>query len=300
MRWPPPETWPHRELSRQVYAPPHRWHVQEAGTGETLILLHGAAASAHSFRDLLPKLARDHRVVALDLPGHGFTRLGARHRSGLRPMSDDLARLCEDQGWHPRAVIGHSAGGAIALRLAHILPETPHVIGLNPALSNFDGMAGVLFPALAKLLAMSPFTAAFFAQSIGWPEPVRQIIRGTGSILPPAGIELYRKLVANREHVDGTLLMMAQWSLENFDRNLSSFGVPCDFMTGAKDRAVPPNTTDRAAARLPLARVTQIADLGHLMHEEDPDRIADLILARLANPPSKTKAADPVAAFSSD
>ena len=50
-----------------------RWHVQMMGTGPQVLLLHGAGAATHSWRDVAPLLARDFTVIAPDLPGHGFT-----------------------------------------------------------------------------------------------------------------------------------------------------------------------------------------------------------------------------------
>ena len=57
MRWPPPPDWPLQAHSRQVFCAPHRWHVQDIGEGEIVLLLHGAGGSTHSFRDLIPLLA---------------------------------------------------------------------------------------------------------------------------------------------------------------------------------------------------------------------------------------------------
>jgi pimeloyl-ACP methyl ester carboxylesterase len=70
--------WPNRGSSQFVRAAGLRWHVQVMGSGPTLLLLHGSGAATHSWRDLAPILARDFRVIAPDLPGHGFTETPAR------------------------------------------------------------------------------------------------------------------------------------------------------------------------------------------------------------------------------
>ena len=65
MRWPEDaDGWPLRQYSRHVLSRPHRWHVQEAGEGETLLLIHGAGGATQSWRDLFPRLAEAHHVVA--------------------------------------------------------------------------------------------------------------------------------------------------------------------------------------------------------------------------------------------
>ena len=242
-----------------------------------LLLLHGAGASTHSWRTLIPDLARDHRVVALDLPGQGFTAMGARGRSGLDHMTNDIAALIAAEGWQPRAIIGHSAGAALALRLARDLPETPRVIGINAALSPFDGLAGWLFPALAKMLALNPLTALAFTAGGNRQARARRLLDGTGSRLDDEAIGYYARLIGDRAHVEGTLQMMAQWDVTALVDALPGLATPCLLITGAEDRAVPPEVSERAAARLPEARHTRLPGLGHLAHEEAPDRITGLI-----------------------
>lgn len=281
MRWPPPPDWPHANQSRQVPCKPHRWHVQETGQGETVLLLHGAGGSTHSYRDVIPILARSHHVIALDLPGQGFTQLGARHRCGLDAMTEDIAALCLAQNWQPAAIVGHSAGGAIALRLSQHLGDV-RLVGLNPALGHFRGIAGVLFPAMAKLLAMTPFTASVFSRTSATPNRIAALIKGTGSEIGPEGLELYRRLVADRDHVDASLRMMAQWSLDELLADLPKITSPTLFLVGQNDRAVTPASSQDAAMRMPDATVTQLPDLGHLAHEESPEAVSGLILDFLA------------------
>jgi len=92
-----------------VLCKPHRWHVQVAGEGEAILLLHGAGGATQSWRHLFPLLAQTHRVLAIDLPGQGFTELGAKARCGLRHMAEDVTALLDHRGFSPKAIIGHSA-----------------------------------------------------------------------------------------------------------------------------------------------------------------------------------------------
>lgn len=281
MRWPPPSDWPNVTYSRQALCRPHRWHVQEAGSGATLMLLHGAGGSTHSFRDLLPDLARDHHVVAVDLPGQGFTQLGARHRSGIDATADDIVALCRQESWAPTAIIGHSAGAALALRLSqrNLSPrgQPPKIVGINAALDRFPGLAGVLFPALAKMLAAVPFTAQIFAATAREPRRVQSLIDSTGSDIDAEGLAQYRRLISDRDHADATLMMMAQWELDILIRDLGAITADTLFITGDKDSVVPPSVSEKAAAQMPHARTVCLPDLGHLAHEEAPQQISGLI-----------------------
>jgi magnesium chelatase accessory protein len=247
----PPPGWPLADWSRIVTHRPHRWHVQEAGAGPTLMFIHGAAGATHSWRDILPDLARDHHVVALDLPGQGFTRMGTRARCGLAPSSEDIASLAEAQGWRVDTVIGHSAGAAIALQLAGDLDPAPRrVIGINAALEHFSGAAGWLFPAMAKMMAANPLTATMLSLS-ATRGMVERLLGVTGGEIDARGIDCYLHLFRMRAHVDATLAMMAQWSLAPLDARLPRLTQPVLFVTGERDTAVAPRVSEDAAARMP-------------------------------------------------
>jgi len=269
-------TWPLTQHSRFVLCKPHRWHVQDIGAGPLILLIHGAGGATHSWQHLIPYLATNHRVVAVDLPGQGFTQLGAQRRCNLDAMAEDLAALCHAEDLHPTAVIGHSAGAAIALRLSEHI-HIPQIIGINAALDTFQGIAGVLFPALAKTIAALPLTATVFSATAAQGNTVARIIKGTGSNLPPPDLALYRRLVSSRGHVHATLQMMAQWQLEPLLARLPTLQTPTVLIAAANDTAVPPETSRKAADAMPNARHVMIPALGHLAHEEDAAAVAALI-----------------------
>lgn len=278
MRWPDDaRNWPMIAYSRQVLHRPHRWHIQEHGEGPLILLIHGAGGATQSFRGIFPILAKTHHVVAIDLPGQGFTQLGAQQRCGLDHMSQDLLALCRNQGWEPDIVVGHSAGVAIALRMWELgMRPTRGIVGINAALGNFKGVAGWLFPMMAKALAATPFSAGVFA-STTTRSAVRNLVEGTGSKLGQEGLELYYRLATDRGHVDATLSMMAQWSLDGLLSRLDRIDTPVHLITGLNDKAVPPQVSRDAARKLPHAKLTELSGLGHLAHEEDPETLAQLI-----------------------
>jgi magnesium chelatase accessory protein len=275
-----PPNWPFRQHSRHIACAPHLWHVQDIGTGPTLLLIHGAGGATHSFRHLIP-LFPGYRIIALDLPGQGFTTLGARHRCGLDAMAQDIASLIAQQHWDPVAIIGHSAGAAIALRLAELRP-TGTVIGINAALSGFDGLQAWLFPAVARLLALTPFVPTVFSKFAASPPKVHALIGSTGSQIDAAGEAQYLHLLRMPGHVGATLAMMSQWQLDGLLGRLPHQTQPCLLITSSQDRAVPPAISRRAAERLPNAQLADLPRYGHLVHEEAAEPIATLIRDFLA------------------
>jgi magnesium chelatase accessory protein len=273
----PPEDWPLRAASRAVAVAPHRWHVQVNGRGPDMLLLHGAGASAHSWHRLMARLDERYRMIAPDLPGHGFTR-SPRGRSGLPQVAADVTALVEHLGAAPRVVVGHSAGGAVALELARqgALPVESIVV-INGALEDFKGPAGVLFPMMARLLSMNPF-AGFFVSRGSSAAQVRSIVGGTGSNLDEEALALYGRLIARREHVEGTLAMMAQWSLKELNAALPEIATRTLFLHGSRDQAVRPAVAERAAAAMPNAVLRLLDGVGHIAQEEAPERTAAEIL----------------------
>ena len=276
-----PQDWPYREKTRRIAARPHNWSVVDIGTGPCLLLLHGAGGAGHSFRNLIPLLSPTYRVIVPDLPGQGFTRSGARSRYGIDAMAEDMATLCKTLDIAPLAIIGHSAGAALALRLAPLL-NPKGIVGINAALGAFDGAAGVMFPLLARVLAVTPFIPHVVAKLWGNPATVTKLLTATGSPLDAAGQAQYLTLVRDAAHVDGTLGMMAQWRLDDLMRQLPTIATPTLLIASSGDLAVPARISRDAAHQMPAASYAELPDHGHLVHEEAPHAVADLILPFLA------------------
>ena len=273
--------WPNRAASRFVETPRIRWHVQVAGEGPVLMLIHGTGAATHSWRDLLPILAQDFTVVAPDLPGHGFTT--GRPAGGLtmpaiaRALGDMLGVLALE----PQAIVGHSAGAAIGIRMALDGIAVPRaLIGLNAALLPFPGLGAKLFPTLARMLFVNPFAPHVFsriARTAG--ETGRFLARSTGSRIDAAGIGFYERLFATPAQCAGAITMMADWDLEALKRDLPRLAVQLLLVHGSADSAIPPANARDAAALVPRGEVKILAGLGHLTHEERPGEVAAIIAA---------------------
>lgn len=270
--------WPNREHSRFVDTPGLTWHVQVMGEGPVLLLLHGTGGASHSWRDMMPLLARDFTVIAPDLPGHAFTR--GRPRGGLKleGMAEAVAALMEALDAKPALIAGHSAGAAIALQYAHEHGRKSPVVGFNPALMPFPGPAARLFPALAKMLFVNPLVPRLFARMMSVPgETARFLKRATGSRIDDAGIAAYEVLLTNSRHCDGALGMMANWDLEALAARLPQVEVPALLVHWQGDSAVPGWSVEEAAERLPQGEYRALPRLGHLAHEEDPEAACALI-----------------------
>ncbi len=272
--------WPHRAVSRFVQAGPLTWHVQEMGDGPAVVLLHGTGAATHSWRHLMPLLAREHRVIAMDLPGHGFTRGRPAGGLTLPGMAAAVTALLDKLEVRPERLIGHSAGAAIALRMIREGFAVPEVIGLNAALSPFPGFFAPLFQGLARALVLNPLVPRLFAASARTSgDTGRLLVRSTGSQIEADGVRCYAMLLGNALHCRGALEMMAGWDLAGLQRDFPGITVPVRLIHGAKDAAVPTSSVEQAAKLLPQATLSVLAGLGHLAHEERADLVAEAIAA---------------------
>ncbi len=270
--------WPNREASQFVTAGDMRWHVQVAGEGPVVLMLHGAGAATHSWRDLMPMLAQRFTVVAPDLPGHGFTAMPPDNRLSLWDMARRTAQMLEALQVRPTMVVAHSAGAAIALRMSldGRFGEAP-VVAINGALQPFAGAVAPLFRGLAMGLFVNPLAVHLFAQAARDPGRVARLIRGTGSIIDDRGVELYGRLLRKPGHVAGTLGMMGSWNISDMLGSLPGLNAELTLVVGSRDQAVPPSVADEVRASLPTARLVTLAGLGHLAHEERPDLVAGII-----------------------
>ncbi|WP_156447561.1 alpha/beta fold hydrolase, partial [Blastomonas sp. CCH1-A6] len=161
------------------------------------------------------------------------------------------------------------------------------LIGLTPALMPFPGLAARLFPALARMLFVNPFTAMIFAQmASSRGEVARFLKKSTGSRIDDLGIDLYHRLFRTSDHCAGAIGMMANWDLETLSASLPGLTGRTLLIHGGRDAMVPTDSVERAAKLIPGAELSVIPDLGHLAHEEAPDRIAEIILAFAARRPA--------------
>lgn len=271
--------WPNRQHSRFIEAGGLRWHVQIAGTGPTVLLIHGTAAANHSWGALVPLLAEHCCVIAPDLPGHGFTSAPEPARLSLPGMAAALKALLLALDLSPQVVVGHSAGAAILARMSiDGLSEPELLISLNGALLPLRGLPGKVFSPIAKLLARSSLVPRIVGHDAKRRGAIERLVDSTGSHLDARGVELYRLLVSSPGHVAASLNMMANWNLDPLARDLPRLNCDLLLLVGSQDQTVSPIEAERVLRLLPKARIQRLDGLGHLAHEEQAETVARIIL----------------------
>ena len=278
------ERWPNAEASRFVTAAGLTWHVQVAGSGPPMLLLHGSGGGTHSWLESLPRLAARYTVVACDLPGHAFTDAPPAERLSIAGMAGDIAALLTTLGVRPQLAAGHSAGAAVLLRMAldGALPDVRGLVGINAAIIPPPDVArivgGTWLRGLVGDLVTSTLVARLAAQFAARTGAVETMLRSSGSQVPPRLMACYEALASSERHVRSTLTMMNQWALAPLIRDAAGLRVPALLLAGANDRWVPADAARRVAAGVPGVQFELWPAKGHLMHEEAPEATADRIL----------------------
>src|ERR671917_286621 len=134
------------------------------GTGEPLVVLHGAYMTIDSMGEVVPGLARSRQIIAVELQGHGRTADVDRPLS-YEQMADDTAALLRHLGIEQADVFGYSMGGGVALQVAIRHPEAVRRLVLASVSYTSDGMHPELLemiPTLApEAFAGSPIEEAY-------------------------------------------------------------------------------------------------------------------------------------------
>jgi magnesium chelatase accessory protein len=264
-----------------------RWRVRRsvapAAGRPLLLLLHGTGSSGRSWSGCAALLSERFTLLMPDLPGHGGSRAFADGIASLPRMAQALAALLHELGAAPVAVAGHSAGAALMLQmwLDGTLAAARGLLSLNGALQPLPGLAGAVFPPLARAMATLPFVPWVAARAAARPRALQHLVASTGSRLAEPQVAHYRDLLQQPRHVAGALQMMASWQVgplvPALRRRMAQQPISLLLAAGSADTTVAPAQAQRVGQQLPGARFRMLAGLGHLAHEEAPEVVGDLL-----------------------
>ncbi|HTH98255.1 MAG TPA: alpha/beta hydrolase [Stellaceae bacterium] len=253
-------------------------HYYDRGTGRPVVYLHGAGAVAEELfiGPLGDMLARRHRVVAIDRPGHGFSGYEP-HLAGPRAQAKLLHAALGRLGIERPILVGHSWGGALALAYATKYPQN---------VSGLVCIAAWCFAArqtsIALMTSMTlPLIEAMVGRSFA-PSMLRRFGRRTvGRIFEPDPVPAYftnypleLSLRIGQLRANGRDLLALNPDMMRIQRFYRRLAVPLEVVVGSADRIVDPHRHGRRlAVMVPGARLTNIAGAGHMPHHLDPTSI---------------------------
>jgi pimeloyl-ACP methyl ester carboxylesterase len=258
-----------------------RYYV--GGEGEPLVLVHGLGGSAANWVALVPLLLPGRRLLVPELPGHGDSEPLPAAPS-LNAYADRLALLLEREGLAPAAVVGHSLGGAIALRLAIRRPELVSALVLAGAAGISSGHRRARYAlTVSGILKPGRKIARHRARVAESPFLKRLVFGRWGAADPPAlSPELVHAFLSGPPQHTDTVSAAKALVLDDPRPDLDRVRCPSLVLWGARDRQLPVEDAFDYARRL-RARLRVIADCGHLLIGERPDACADAIESFLAS-----------------
>ncbi|WP_158294566.1 alpha/beta fold hydrolase [Halomonas urmiana] len=248
---------------------------EEAGTGLPIVLVHSFLGSGEIWRAQVPVLAAQHRVINVDLRGHG----GSGHLTEpftLYDAVDDVIVVLDALGIQRAVWCGLSMGGMVALRAAIQHPQ--RVAGL--ILMDTDAGAESVWHKV-KYRAMGGAVSAFGVRPL-LPFVTRLMFGAATRRDNPALVSETRAMMG-RNHVPSALKCLAAlMRRDSVVGRLHEIDVPALVVVGEEDRMLPPSLSRRIQAELPDARLTTIPDAGHMTPIEQPERVNAAVLAFLA------------------
>ena len=249
------------------------FHVQVAGTGPVVLLVHGTASATHTWRHVLPALAPFATVVALDLPGHGFTVAGDDALS-LPGMARAVRALLDALQLEPVVVAGHSAGAAVMLRMAldGTLPAVRELVGFGASIVPPNATYMTVAAPLVNPFVTSPFAVRTATALARVPGVARTMLAATGSTVDATSLAWYERFMRSEPHVRAALTMMATFELPALLRDVPTLTTPLTLVHGSQDGYIPLAVLTREVRRIPSASLTVVDGAGHLLHEELPAR----------------------------
>ncbi len=248
-------------------------YAEEYGEGPTLVLLHGLGASTFTWRHVLPALARDHRVIAVDLKGFGRSDKPLDQRYSAEDQAALVAAFIRKRALFDITLIGHSFGGTVALLTALKLDHGPGridrlVVIDAPALKQD-------FPGVAKLIRTPGLPYA--VMSTATPELIARLllgyVRAPGPDASQADIQGYAKPfydVGSRHAFVATAQAILDANKSRMGAHYRTIQQPTLLVWCRSDRIVPLATGRRLKRLLPNAELAVLNRCNHLPQDEVP------------------------------
>ncbi len=252
-----------------------------------LLLIHGMAGTYQNWQEVIEPLAREHTVIAPDLPGHGTSQPGHGDYS-LGAFAAGLRDLLLALGHDRATLVGHSLGGGIAMQFAYQFPEIIERL----VLVSSGGLGSEVSPVLraAALPGADLFIAAtagpggragsavargLAAVGLRPNADVAEVARGYASLADPDRRSAFLSTLRAVVGTDGQRVHAG-------DRLYLAEGVPVLIIWGENDPMIPVHHAEEAHRAIPGSRLAIFDGVGHLPQLEAPGRFVAVLERFLA------------------
>ena len=253
------------------------------GAGEPIVFLHGFATSGHLWSDVVSLMPAGHRLVVLDLLGHGRSDPPRARSLTLGAHAERVAQLLDTLGIARACVVGHGLGGGVAQALAVHWPQRVSRLALVSSIgfANWptrDVRLARFFLPLLRLLPPSWMLSMLRVE----------LERGSGNgdaARASRSIDRYLRPFAGEVGRDTLARHVAALDAREtaaLAQRLGDVAIPTTVLCGADDPFLPVRLARRLAAAIPGAVLEIVPDVHHFLPEEAPRRVADALAALCA------------------
>jgi pimeloyl-ACP methyl ester carboxylesterase len=245
--------------------------------GTPIVLIHCFSCAMNYWNAMMPMLTRRHRVIAVDLLGHGGSE---KPSSGYTPphQAAAIAAALERLGVEKAEVVGHSLGGSVAVALAEQSPALVSRVVIVDTPPNHDHSS-------LGLLAKLAFTPVI-GEALWQVKPDFAVRKGLEVAFAP-GFDIPDEFVEDVDRLTFTAYDDSPTGSDDYskeeplDQRMKATGLPLMVIVGAEEQIIedPKAVLAEYKATVPSARTELIAGAGHSPNVEKPKQTAQLVLA---------------------
>lgn len=260
---------------RQVAVDAAEIHVELAGEGAPIVLLHGLGLSGALWNRVRDGFGPGYSLVLVDLRGAGRTRELERDELSLQRWADDLEAVLATLGIRRPVLVGHSLGASVALKYALERPDDVCALVLIGADANLSNLAPRMTAAVERIetIGLEAWVSEHWSKN---PPFARGSLERNPEIL-----DEYRDLLLGNDPINYVRQCRAIATAESLGERLGDVTQPALVLVGAEDDRTLPEHGRRLAEQLPNAQIVEIAGVGHTLPLEAPQETAAAVSAFL-------------------
>lgn len=250
-------------------------HYVHAGKGKPVILIHGGGTWLYSYRDNIPHLSKKFSTYAVDMPGHGYTKVLRKNpKYDLDMYSDFLLDFINVNGLNKVTLVGNSWGGGWALHFAQQHPEKVEKMVLidSSGLSFHD----VLEWELLKIPILGEAVSKFInLRSVRL--SLKKVFYNSEKVNDNMVDEItYPLTFENNRQAQYLAERNLNWKITA--KNISKVKVPTLIIWGKNDSYLNFNVAYQFQEKIKGSKLSLIENCGHVAHEDCPDIVNEIIM----------------------
>ncbi len=255
-----------------------RLHYHDEGQGTPIILLHGTAASLHTWDGWATQLSKSHRVLRLDLPGFGLTGPNSTNTYTIEYYSNLLLHFLDSLGIEKAHIAGSSLGGQIAYDFAASHPKrVQKLILVSPTGVTNANDKSISMPFLMAQTPLLKHSLKYITPRFIVEKSLKEVY-GDDSRLTSDAITLSHDMLLRKGNREAFIARMNTTDKDNLHK-LAQVQAPTLILWGEADAWVPASDATTFLQSIKGSQLRKYADAGHIPMEEIPqETVKDALL----------------------